>query len=770
MNRVKLTVHGIVQGVGFRPFVYNLACGFNLSGFVYNNTTGVVIEIQGETSTINRFIKELRDKTPEISSIKNIQKENLPVIPQEKDFLIKKSETHYEKFVFVAYDLSICSDCFNELFEKNNRRLLYPFINCTNCGPRYTITKNIPYDRKNTTMKSFEMCPDCLKEYNNPSDRRFHAQPNACFACGPKIALGRQKKDMNFKTLTTRTIEGFLEKSADLISQGKIIAIKGIGGYHIACDASIIPTVKLLREKKKRSTKPFALMADNLQTIENICFINKKEKELLLSPRRPIVLLEIKKQTEWMKAAAPNQRFLGIMLAYAPLHYLLFDSLKRRQPNPILIMTSANLKDFPLIKDESRIFKLKNFVSYVLAHNRPIHTACDDSISRVYNNKEYSIRKARGYTPDFFEFSVKQPVLGCGAELKSCFSITKNNYLITSQYIGDLKNYPNYRFFLETLAHFKKIFDFNPQVVAYDLHPGYLSSQYAVSLNNVTKIPVQHHYAHAASCMLEHNLNQKVIGVIFDGTGLGSDGKIWGGEFLVCDTQGFRRAAHFDYFGLLGADKAVQEPFRTAVYILYDIFKNQFDSLDINFTRRIPEKTKRLLVSLIKSKNYVSCSSAGRLFDATASLLGLKDEITYEAEAAILLEMLAYKYKGKKVTPYTFEIRKGNIIRINWQPLFAEIITDITAKKDKSLIAYKFHYTLACIITETCRQLRVKYNLNKIVLSGGVFQNWLLLTLSTGLLRKNKFQVYTHSRFPCNDSCISSGQAAIAGWQINKTF
>ena len=761
VKRLQLRIRGIVQGVGFRPFIYNLAGSLKLKGFVLNDTSGVTIEIQGSGASLKQFLKCLRLNIPDAAYIKSIEKKQIPFKKNEKTFLIKKSRQQQEKFVFIAYDLSICKKCLKELFDKKNRRFLYPFINCTNCGPRYTIIKNIPYDRKKTTMRNFKMCTECSQEYNNPADRRFHAQPDACFSCGPSIKLSDKRITTKISALNRKETRATLKKSTELLVGGKILAVKGIGGYHLACDATNIDAVRLLRKKKNRPSKPFALMAADIKTIKNICFVSKKEEKLLLSPKRPIVLLKIKKKSAWMEQTAPNQKFLGIMIAYAPLHYLLFDCLKKLKKNPVLVMTSANLKDFPLARNEKEIYKLKKLVDCFLTHNRPIHVGCDDSISRIYNNKEYLLRKARGYAPDFFEFPLKKRILGCGAELKSNFSITKNNYLITSQYLGDLKNYPNYRFYQQTLAHFNNIFSFNPQIIAHDYHPGYLSSQYALSLKNIPTIPVQHHHAHAAACMVENRLKEKVIGVIFDGIGFGTDKKIWGGEFLICDLKNFRRAAHFDYFGLLGGDKAIEEPYRTAFFMLYAIFKREINNINLEFLRQIPASVRNAFSSLIRNKKFLQCSSVGRLFDAVAALLGIKDKITYEAEAAILLEMIAYDYKGKK-SGYPFKFYGKNPIRILWQPIFKEIVSDMIKKQSLSSIAWKFHYTLSDITVQMCKVLRKANKINKVVLSGGVFQNWLLLTLTCRLLRENKFQVYTHSRFPCNDACISVGQVAVA--------
>jgi hydrogenase maturation protein HypF len=453
------------------------------------------------------------------------------------------------------------------------------------------------------------------------------------------------------------------------------------------------------------------------------------------------------------------------MFAYTPLHYLIFHFLRKYQKESILGMTSANKKDFPLVKEEKELNQIKEFVDFYLIHNRPIYLRCDDSIARVFRNKEMIIRKARGYTPLFFDFKSKKNILGCGAELKSSFSIAKSSYLVTSSYLGDFKNYANYEFLLEVLAHYQKIFEFKPQVVAYDLHPSYLSTQYALSLKDVVKIGVQHHHAHLVSCLFEHNLEEKVIGVCFDGVGFGLDKNIWGGEFFIVDRKSFLRKAHFKYFGLIGQDKAIQELGRISFYILYHILKDKIFDLDLEFLKFFKEEQLKLFSTLIKKKMYTLTSSCGRLFDCASNLLGLKNKITYEAEAAILLEMVATDFKGKRER-FDFQIKKEkNTYIIDWEPLFLEMLKEIKKKKNVSKIAYKFHYTLACIIKEVCCKLKKDYGLKKVVLSGGVFQNLLLLKETVKILEKD-FKVYWPQKFPTNDAAVSVGQVIIANENI----
>ncbi|MFH1768704.1 MAG: carbamoyltransferase HypF [Candidatus Omnitrophota bacterium] len=761
VKRVRLHIKGRVQGVGFRPFIYNLATKERLAGFVLNDPLGVSVELEGDSSRIKSFVKKLRDNLPPPLNIEAIEKRPITA-KNETVFSIRKSVRGRDKFVFIAPDLALCRRCLDELLNRNDRRFSYPFINCTHCGPRYSVIFDIPYDRAKTTMKEFTMCKQCKTEYSDFRSRRFHAQPSACFTCGPQVSLleGKEKFSSRGKGCLESAKLVFMG-AAERIGQGGILAVKGIGGYHLCCDAKNKETVSLLRRRKKRPSKPFALMVDAIETINDICYINNKEREVLTGPARPIVLLKIKRRLSWMDNVAPGQKFLGAMLCYTPVHHLLFSHIKKRQNKPILVMTSANLKDNPLVKDERELAKIRKYADAFLVNNRKIFVRCDDSVTRVYKNKEYVLRKARGYVPDFFEFKTDKSILACGAELKAAFSIVKNGFLITSQYLGDLKSYANYRFFIKTLEHFKEVFHFEPDLVAYDSHPAYLSSQYALSLKGKKKIAVQHHHAHAASCMLENGLNEKVIAVVFDGIGFGPDRAVWGGEFFICDRKEFKRAGFFDYFAMIGKDKAVKEPRRVAFYILHELYRERVKDADMEFMRNFSKEEIVLFKMMIKNKSFVYTSSVGRLFDAVASLLNIRHYNTYEGEAAVNLEMAALDKQEKEKKAYAFDIvNKNKRYRIKWQPLFGEIIDDVLRKKEKGRIAFKFHYTLSAIIKEMCQLLRRDCGLNKVVFSGGVFQNWLLLNMAAKEVRKAGFDLYTHSRFPPNDGCISLGQAA----------
>ena len=507
-------------------------------------------------------------------------------------------------------------------------------------------------------------------------------------------------------------------------------------------------------------------MVEDLNTLSEICNISAAEKKLIESIARPITLLEIKKNASWIAAAAPSQNFLGAMLCYAPLHYLIFHYLKKIQKFPVLVMTSANRGDFPLVANEEELFQIEKYADYFFVHNRPIQVKCDDSIARVFQNKEIIIRKARGYIPDFTNFKHKKNILACGAELKNTFSLASKGHIVSSPYLGDLKNYENYELYLKTLSHYKKILDFKPEVVAHDLHPDYLSTQYALSLKGVQKIAVQHHHAHLAGCLFENNVEKKAIGVCFDGAGLGPDGNIWGGEFLVADKRNFTRAGHFKYFGLLGADKAAVIPARVAFYLLYDIYGENLFKLNLGCVKYFKEREKNIFCGLIKDKETIMTSSAGRLFDAVASVLGIKHAISYEAEAAVSLEMAAGRHKLSDGC-FGFSINKEQgVYIINWQNIFSGIIEDLKARKNKETIAYKFHFTCAKIIREMSVILRNDYGINDIAISGGVFQNFLLLNLAVKLLEKEGFNVHYHKRIPANDSGVSMGQAVIANEKI----
>lgn len=752
MKHLKLKIKGIIQGVGFRPFVYSLALKNNLKGYVLNDTEGVLIEVEGKERDIENFLKEIEKSAPPLSKIEEIEKEYLP-LSHFISFVIRESKESKERFTLISPDICICEDCLRELFDRKDRRYLYPFINCTNCGPRFTIIKDIPYDRKNTTMADFKMCKICEKEYQDPENRRFHAEPTACPVCGPQIRiLNLAGKDA-------------LETTVEFLKNGKIVAIKGLGGYHLACDALNDEAVRKLRTRKYREDKPFAIMCPDIKTVKEFCIVKKEEEELLLSFKRPIVLLRKKKNCKISEYVAPENPYLGIMLPYTPLHYLLF----YRTNIKALVMTSGNISDEPIAyKDEEAKQRLKNIADFFLTHNREIYIRCDDSVSRVFKKKEILIRRSRGYVP--YPVKVKfhlKEILATGAEKKNTFCLTYKYYAFLSHHIGDLENFETLKSFEEGIEHFKRLFSLSPEIVAYDMHPEYLSTKYAKEIKNCKPVPVQHHHAHIVSVMAENNLdNQDIIGVAFDGTGYGEDGNLWGAEFLICNFSRFRRVAHFEYVPLLGGEKSIKEPYRMAFSYLYKIYKEEYKNLKIGWIERLNSKNLEILKNIFYRRiNSPLTSSCGRLFDAVSSLIGVRDFINYEGQAAIELELLAYKSSGRNLKKYNYEfLKEKDKTVIKLDRLIEEIIFDLKNKIPKQDIALNFHFSIASLVKDVCSLIREQTKINKVALSGGVFQNMLLLKFTFSLLKRKNFEIFINQNVPTNDGGISLGQAVIANF------
>ena len=752
--RKNIIVKGIVQGVGFRPFIHKLVQNYNLSGWVFNSNQGVEIEVEGKEEELNSFISDVKKKLPPLARIEKIEVNQLPLIGY-KGFYIKKSIIKEEdSFVLVSPDISICEDCLQELFDPHNRRFHYPFTNCTNCGPRFTIIKDIPYDRKKTTMNNFKMCSSCQGEYDDIEDRRYHAQPNACANCGPQVSLYQNK----------RKLEGVdpIEKAVKLLKEGKIGAIKGLGGFHLACDATNNKAVARLRRLKNREAKPFAIMSFNLEKIIQYCKLGEKEEEWLVNRARPIVLLKKREDSLISPLVAPLNSYLGVMLPYTPLHYLLL-----KDNFTALIMTSGNITDQPIIGDNlEALEKLDGIVDFFLFYNRDIFNRCDDSVVKIINDDNVFFRRSRGYVPYpiILDFKLKE-VLALGGELKNTISFSKENYIFLSQYLGDLKSVETLGFFKESIASFKKMFRTNPEIIACDLHPDYLSTKYAEKIGvkrGIEVVKIQHHHAHIVSCMAENNIKEKVIGVAYDGTGYGDDGNIWGGEFLLCDLKEYLRVGHLKYYPLPGGDKAISEPWRMAHSYLYSIYGPKAKTFDINFSRRIDyDKLSMIEKMLDKNINSPLTSSCGRLFDAASSLIGIRDEISYEGQAAMELE--SFCALGIKER-YKFRIYKeGEEFIIDPQEIFIDIIKDLKEGIDKKVMAAKFHNTVAEFTLNLCGKIRKNTGINKIALSGGVFQNRYLTEKIISLLEKDGFQVYTQRKVPPNDGGISLGQAVVAG-------
>jgi hydrogenase maturation protein HypF len=747
-NSVQIVVFGVVQGVGFRPFVYRLARQFKYTGWVKNIGFGVEIHLESaEKTDFKDFLRALQEEKPPLSQIEEIKLKPAPFL-ELKDFSIKKSKEG-ESFVFISPDISICESCRKEMMNPSDRRYVYPFINCTDCGPRYTIVHSLPYDREETTMKSFIMCRDCRREYINPLDRRYHAQPIACPVCGPHIHLQNAR--------TGRRINGGIQKSASLIKQGKILAVKGLGGFHLVCDALNQEAVHRLREIKERKTKPLALMARDLKTIEKHAFLSLAEKEMVLSARRPIVLLKKRKE---IKGIAPHLEEMGFMLPYTPLHYLLLEHLD------LIVATSSNKKDAPIMKDEKE--GVEKLCDYILSHNRPIHMRADDSVVKIVDDQPLFIRRARGYVP----YPQKVPeeflshchILALGGELKDTVSIYKNGYVVTSQFLGDLDEYQNYKYFEETIRHLTHLFEVNPELIVSDLHPDFHTTRYAQK-SGLPHLQVQHHFAHILAPLLEHRIppGKKVLGVSLDGYGYGEDGLAWGGEFLLGDYSGYQRLAHFKYVPLPGGDLAAKQPWRMAISYLTDVYGPEFPP--VKALKRLPQNKIKAVKNMIEQKiNSPLTSSCGRLFDAVSFLVGLSPlEVEFEAEAPMRLESAA-KEETKQSYGFTL-LGKTPPFQISFAPAIKSIVKDLEKNRQASSISSKFHNTLARVINSIAETARKDHGIDTVVFVGGVFLNKKLLHRAVSLLEKKGFQILRPMVYSPNDESISIGQIAYA---LNK--
>ncbi len=756
--RLHIAIRGAVQGVGFRPFVYRIATEMKLNGFVLNSSKGVFIEVEGEKSVLDKFLIRLESEKPNISVITSLEFSFLDTVGFQT-FEIRESSKDLEISAFILPDIAVCQDCLNEMFDSSNRRYLYPFINCTNCGPRFSIVEALPYDRPNTSMKNFTMCHDCRSEYENPSDRRFHAQPTACPVCGPQIELWDENREVvseKFEAIT---------KTVELISEGKIIAFKGLGGYQLIVDATNEKTVAQLRTRKHREEKPLALMFPNLDKIKSLCEVSQFEERLLLSPESPIVLLKRKLNSENIisELVAPGNPYLGAMLPYTPLHHLLMKLLAI----PI-VATSGNLSEEPMCINEHQALKrLSGIADYFLVHNRPIVRHVDDSIVRIINGREMVLRRARGYAPlpiliEKFDLSKPKSIIAVGAHLKNTIALTNSNSIFISQHIGDLSTNEAYQAFSDVVSDFEKMYNSNVLHIAHDLHPEYLSTKYA-QLGKRKLIGVQHHQAHIASCYAENRLSGNVLGVAWDGTGYGTDGTIWGGEFFIYDGKEFNRVASFKQFRLPGGEQAIKEPRRSALGILYEIYGDEiFKQPFIPFMNNFSNSELQILRPMFaKNINCPITSSAGRLFDAVSALIGVKNSSAYEGQAAMMLEFAA----GSSIeeSSYSFNIHQEEIYEVDWQTMIEEILEDVRNNILQKVIAKKFHNTMAQIILKIAQIIEE----HKVVLSGGCFQNAILLEETIKLLENTGFKPYWHQRIPPNDGGISLGQAVIALNKIN---
>ncbi len=753
----RLRITGVVQGVGFRPFVYNLATRLGVSGWVQNTSSGVEISATAQQDHLNDFAARIRSEAPPLARIEQIIETDLPPSsiqhPAAGEFVIRPSAARPDEFLPISPDAAVCDDCLREVFDPDDRRYRYPFTNCTNCGPRFTIIREIPYDRARTTMAPFVMCSACQTEYDDPANRRFHAQPNACPECGPRVWLQASAGE-------SRVADGdeAVQRARQMLIEGAVVAVKGLGGFHLACDATNDETVALLRERKGRVDKPFAIMSFDVEAVERWCEVDDRERELLASPERPVVLLRRRPRAPIAEGVAPRNRYLGVMLAYTPLHYLL---LEPANGFPIaLVMTSGNYSEEPIAaSNEDALQRLEDLADAFLLHDRAIHARCDDSVTRVFGGAELPIRRSRGYAPYPVHLPLKVPqVLAVGAELKNTFCLTRERYAFLSQHIGDMENYEALRFFEEMVEQLKDTFRVQPEIVACDLHPGYLATRYAEQMAADSEpVRVQHHHAHIASCMAENGLSgkQPVIGVAFDGTGYGTDGAIWGGEFLIADYNSCRRAAHLEYLPLPGGDAAIRRPYRTALAALWAAGVEWGDDL-APVAAAAAEERRVLARQLETGVNVVPTSSAGRLFDAVSALAGLRQIVNYEAQAAIELEMAVEEGVEEG---YDF----GLGAEIGFAPCLRAVVADVRAGVDAGVVAARFHNGLARMIAQVCTRLREESGLGVVALSGGVFQNVALLARVLPLLQEADFEILTHRLVPPNDAGISLGQAIVAG-------
>jgi len=750
-----IEIEGIVQGVGFRPFVYHLARHLGITGDVANTGSGVIIHAQGDKTQLGQFVQRLKDDAPPLAHIAKITALEIP-FRATTDFTIIASAGGHERSALISPDVAVCGDCLDEMNNPADRRYAHPFINCTNCGPRYTIIADLPYDRPQTTMAGFAMCSDCRKEYSNPTDRRFHAQPIACPVCGPRVALLDSKRQPVEAT-------DAISAARRLLAQGHVVAVKGLGGFHLAVDAAHATAVTRLRQRKGREQeKPFALMAASVDEINRFARLTKQEIDLLQSKERPIVLIRQKKTHTISPDVAPLNRYFGVMLPYTPLHHLLLKS-----PVPVVVMTSANASGEPLVIDNNDAFdRLKGIADFFLVHDRDILIGCDDSLVRCASPKPFFLRRARGYVPvPVFLTTKSPPTLGLGALLKNTICLTKGDRVFISQHIGDLENLGTLTFFTKTIEHLSRILEIAPEIVGFDLHPDYVSTRHANTLTHMTRVPVQHHHAHIVSCMAENHLAGPVIGLALDGTGLGDDDTAWGGEVLIVHPETFQRAAHMAYLPMPGSNSAILEPWRMGVSALIDTY-GHLDGVQLPFLDAIPSEKLSVVAQMVKTGlNSPLTSSIGRLFDAVAALCGLKQVINFEGQAAMLLEHAADE---NETGFYNYEWRNQGPIQILPGPMIAGVVGDLQNHVPVSIIAARFHNTLIRLLSDVTSQISKTTQIKHVALSGGVFQNLRLLDGMVAALSSKGLDVFTHSQVPSNDGGLCLGQAIAAAAMVTK--
>jgi hydrogenase maturation protein HypF len=761
MTQISRHIHinGIVQGVGFRPFIYNLALKYDLTGWVRNSASGVDIEVTGHKTTLDIFQSLIPQAAPPLAQIDSIEIEAINHKGFES-FKILSSQNKTTDFIPISPDIAICEQCQAELFDPTNRRFRYPFINCTNCGPRFTIIKEIPYDRPMTTMAEFEMCPDCREEYENPRDRRFHAQPVACPVCGPQVWLEISPGKRHSEKDTA------IQKARQILANGEILAIKGLGGFHLACDATNPQAVARLRQRKNRPAKPFALMAYDIKTIRKFVEMSLAEEELLLSPQAPILLISKKPGNKIAETTAPGQANLGFMLPYTPLHLLLLE--KEAGYPEVLVMTSGNLSDEPILREnDSAREKLAGIADAFLMHDRPIYRRIDDSVFTIINRKQYPIRRARGYAPNPIRLNESIPqILAVGPQMKNTFCLTRGGYAFLSHYIGEMENWETYQDYQKAIQHYESLFRIRPEAIGYDLHPDYLSTKYALQraeTDHLPAYPIQHHHAHLAAGMIENQISpqETIAGFIFDGTGYGSDGTIWGGEVLIGNCLGFNRPFYLKPVPLPGGDAAIRTPARMALSTLW-AYKLPWGSDLAPIGALSAKELNTLRVQLERDINSPLTSSMGRLFDAVSALIGVRERVTYEAQAAIELEALA---DADELRYYPWQMDDN---QINVKPVLEGILTDLANGETKPIISARFHNTITEICLQLAKKIQEKFNIHRIVLSGGVWQNQLLLEKTITQLSDNGFHPLIHRQTPPNDGCVAFGQAMITAYRFMK--
>lgn len=768
--RMRLLIKGLVQGVGFRPFIYKLAKELKLNGWVSNSAQGVIVDAEGTRAQLETLIKRIKEEKPPRSSISNFEYFFLDQVGHF-GFEIRESDVAGDTTTPILPDIAACPECLREVFDPRNRRYLYPFTNCTHCGPRFTVIESLPYDRIHTSMKMFKMCPRCDQEYKNPLDRRFHAQPNACPVCGPHLELW----DNNGKFLSA--YHEALQEAARAIKQGKIVALKGLGGFHLLCDARDEEGVRTLRKRKHREEKPFALMFPALSSIEEECFVSELEKQILLSFESPIVLLKRKVNEEdsyIARSVAPGNPYLGVMLAYTPLHHILMKELDF----PV-VATSGNLSDEPICTDEKEaLVRLRGIADVFLVHNRPIVRPMDDSVVRLMMDRPLIVRRARGYAPFPVSLTHSVPgILAVGGHLKNTVALSVKDNIFVSQHIGDLATQGASLAFSRTVDDLCQLYHSPIERVACDMHPDYLSTKCAKNYG-VPVVAVQHHHAHVVSCMVENEITQDVLGVSWDGTGFGTDGTIWGGEFLISSLSSFKRAGYFRTFGLPGGDKAIQEPCRSALSVLYEVFGEKiFKRRDLFPVAAFSDSELSVLKQMITKKiNCPRTSSVGRLFDAVSSIIGLRQHAGFEGQAAMSLEYVLENSVTRKEYPFDIlesirenDAHNAKVFIVDWSAVIEGITEDVKCRIAPKEISAKFHNTLVRIIVDMAKKILTLPDApqsfkkeKRVCLSGGCFQNKYLAEHAIFELKKEGFEPYWHQRLSPNDGGISVGQVMVA--------